>query len=765
MQAYLQRPSDERTWQQMLKQSGKDNLVPPKGVNEIVCSGNYLEGMMAVRDDDLEGALRILVNEPKVTLCHCLAVGNRALVLLRLGRYSDAEKEATEALEEIITVDYCPHPPSWIQFIRTKAEARVMQGHLVAALEVFVEIDPTTNKLILQYQHFTEAIKIEKAHAFNSWGMGYLQLNKPHLAVEKLKEALDIYRKYQANNTTGIPETLTHYAQALVKIGNPTWAELALTEAQDVAKKQSNHEQMFRIQIAAIEMESKLVAAEDIDNVLDAAIADARKKKLWGMAYIRLCIAITRAYEHDQHERAKLLIDDALAIESSLDAHDVSPAQLRHYQAQILRADGAPLLDVLRVMTQGARLWYEHLRYNLSGRDLRTMAEKMHAHFRLLTRYLIENGTLDQALMAFEAGRALGYSFEVDRVSFSSLLKTDNPFSNEDAEVNCTRISSVQSRLSPEEVCLVPVILPPDVVVFIVSNNNVKIVSLPLPSSELEKEEFLSNLRCIPVRLSESVANRAIPDLIVKICKLLGSEIGKRRVLAIMPHSLLHLVPWRAVLRSVGLLWSQLGAYTTFGLLNSGNKLVIPCSPTVIALGHGVAGVGSLAVDLTLEAIEFARTFGPDGNIKQGTSQNLTLALNSKHIVLVSCHGIYEGDTASLSLELEDGRKRFMDLLNETVSAPLVILSACDSGAYEMAWGDYPSGAAPELLRRGAAQCIVARFPVGADYARTLMLSLANHIKSGGTLAEAFARATEDMENSGKDLWREMAAFELISRV
>lgn len=121
---------------------------------------------------------------------------------------------------------------------------------------------------------------------------------------------------------------------------------------------------------------------------------------------------------------------------------------------------------------------------------------------------------------------------------------------------------------------------------------------------------------------------------------------------------------------------------------------------------------------------------------------------------------------------LEEGRQSILYMIErvlikrcKTIESPLVILSACNSGFYEMAWGDFSVGAAPDLLRAGANLCIGARFPVGAKFAERFCALFAVRIASGKQIQQSFSDTLLELEASGEwDLWKDLGCFELLRR-
>jgi hypothetical protein len=175
-------------------------------------------------------------------------------------------------------------------------------------------------------------------------------------------------------------------------------------------------------------------------------------------------------------------------------------------------------------------------------------------------------------------------------------------------------------------------------------------------------------------------------------------------------------------------------------------------------------------INLCDEARAFAREFGGRGSaIMNCSSLDFVHALQTGSVVLVSCHGDVDApdrnlsnlDAGELILTLSDGAQRVRMLIPDNVIAPLVILSACESGVYRMGRGDFPIGAAPELIRAGAQDCIGTRFPILTHFAASFFPALGRELAAGTPIALAFAKTNEAHE-SRFDLWRDLACVELV---
>jgi hypothetical protein len=433
---------------------------------------------------------------------------------------------------------------------------------------------------------------------------------------------------------------------------------------------------------------------------------------------------------------------------------------MRLVLSRLRAADGRPASEVLETLFEGARLWWGVLRKPQLTADVLVKTQSMHDHFRLLARKLLDDGRNDEACMTFEAGRALGFAIEVDQSALPKILALD-PFAGSQASVNCAGLRSIQAALGEGKAIISMAILPPGLVAFVVRRDSVKAVEHPLPDND-ECHHIFDAIRAIPRRLRKKEGIGVIPQLMRDFAGRVSGEIGTDEIVSIIPNSVLHGVPWRSLLRSLGVGWTQLSSVTGFGLLLGGPKLGA-IQGGAIALGHGTAG----SIDLNQEARDFAGAFGDQGTVvENATTADIRSALLRHGAVLISCHGSQREDlnrgTFHLYLSLGDGDKSADELWPDSVVAELVVLSACDSGVYEVAWGDYPVGAGPDLLRKGAQFCLATRFPVNAQFAANLMKELATHLASGNSVQSAFSKALETMENGGADFWNEIACFELI---
>jgi tetratricopeptide (TPR) repeat protein len=714
--------------------------------------------MRAMRALDLEAAIDRFAFEPPESPCYVLARCNLALTLRRLGRWQEAEAVARSALT-LIAERGCPHPPSVVQVARTLAEAVSAQGRHVESFKLFADAQARSEELAATHPEQRVSLEIEMAHAFNSWGSAHIHVRQYELSLELFDTALDVYARYPDQHPKGRAHVLTNKSLALRELGRVDDARQALATALPIAQKEGTDEQSIRILVALMQLSDGMEAQKYFEEIIASADREIGRGS-YATAYVRLCAIAQRAAELSQFEQGLDAIERLRKLEGLLDRREINPARLRMTWATLLEQSGATQHEVCRVLIQGAHLWFSRIADNLVHDDFSALTREMHEHFRYLSTTLLALGKLSEALVGFEAGRALAHSVEVDP-SFLGRVVAANPFSAAGDSVELSWLRSAQAILSEDDVLLSIPVLPPEIVAFVITRNDVAVVREPMPESLDERDELFKAIRAIPYELQQNVGPRAVPDICHSLAKQLAARIGARVVRAIMPYSHLHAVPWRTLLRWHRVAWPQLLCRIEFGLMLHGASATRTSIDNWCALGVGTAG----DLDLADEARDFAKTVDATVRIPC-TGDDVTKALTANGAVFVSCHGkavAVPGHIGrDLAFEFADGTRNASTILPQRVSASVVILSACESGVYEMSWGDFPYGLGPALVRAGASTCIGARFLLRASFAAAFFREVALQLAGGHDVDAAIAFASSACHASGADLWRDLACIEIL---
>lgn len=736
-------------------------------------SPNVINGLALLRRGSFRAAAEVLSSEPPTSTSYALAQGNLAQALIPLGLYPEAEAANKIALDGIgATADECL-PPTWVQFFRNRGEILIRLQRRDTALQVLADAARFAIEQ-LESLELIDAIRkdvdLELANVYNAHASALTHAHEHFDALKMYFRARAIYDSYPGPNH-GHAECLTNMAHSYMARGKRIEAELALQEARQLASALGASEQLHRIELAIIKNDSSLMSASEIAASVRNAAADALALDCIETAYIRFGIGAQLLLERTDSDAlalAERFVDDAKQLEPGLSgAHSVA-AVLTFTEADAAqkRGDVSRAIDALE---RGAYRWARHYLGMRSLDDLRQLSRDVGDHFRVLARLLLDNRQIDRALYFLELGRAVGHCMLVDGGYARSVLQSAVAASDEQ-EAAATAIAAVRATVPPGQVALVIAPLPPALVCFIVdASEGTQVVSLPFPHTEVAQTRLMDDSVLIPDRLSRSNNPRSeIPGELLQFGAMIVEAIGvARSVCALVPQAFLHSVPWRGVLRESGLSWQRMPCAIEFNLLlrlaNDRVSASVSASQQCIGLGFGSATDGVRTYDFVAEAADFVRHYG--GTLLTSCdSTALRYALSQDAIVILSCHGTARkthGDVR-LALSLEDGVALDVETFPSRVRAPVVILSACESGVYLTDRGDYPVGGAPTLLQRGARYCIGARFRIRAPFAQAYIRELSQRTRLSEDLRTAHASVLESLSLQGWDAWRDLSCIELF---
>lgn len=718
---------------------------------------NYYKGMLAIEERKFHEAIEILENEPSGSPCFTLSHGNIALAHLGLENFTNAEQEGYDTLI-LIEKEGCPHPPSHVQFMRNLGESISRQNRQAEAIVVYNKACHLADELIRSCPDDVIDIELEKAHTMNAWGAALLNTESWSPSIDCFNKARAIYKKYRDYCDIGIAETLTNLALAYMRSSKALESEYAFYEALSIAESKNDQDQINRIMVGLKQLEPQNTAG--YYDLFDRTIANAIARGLLDTAYKRLCIAATEAKELGHLDKGLEYICQARGLEGSIGIHNVRHARLRFLEATLLDINDTE--RIVKTLIEGAYIWYECLIDVLSSPDFYLSAKEMHDHFRLLSRYLLNKGYVKQALLSFELGNALKYLHDADLELMNKLVK-NNPFKY-DGSIDIEILNSIINTIEKNSSIIVICILPPQIVAFIINQNDVDCVAVQLPKEQNEIRKLHEDIEMTPHRLSSGVKERAIPQLLMELGKLIKEKTETSTITGIIPYAGLHFIPWRTVFAYNGITFDRIKCSVSFHLLF---RLFHNCNALLgdtqaIAMGHGYAEDYNLEKEAELFIEQYK-----NGYLIECTKAQIGIALVKDCIIFISCHGETEkiDNKPKLKLKLRDEDAVLEDILPKKVVSPLIILSACESGVYNMEWGDYPSGVAPLLIEKGACWCIITRYPISARYAKAFFSKFSESLRMCADVKEAFRCATIDTLHKDYDLWKDVSCIELLGKV
>lgn len=228
-----------------------------------------------------------------------------------------------------------------------------------------------------------------------------------------------------------------------------------------------------------------------------------------------------------------------------------------------------------------------------------------------------------------------------------------------------------------------------------------------------------------------ALARRAERVLVGLHHALLGPlelAVARARRLIIVPHGPLHFVPFAALLSPAG------------ALIDRCELTVLPSAATRVAL-PGAAGrpapgrpliVGGPADDLPWlreELADVAARLGQPTVVTAGQEADLPRLLAAAPLVHFAGHALLRRDNPVFSyLETPRGRLTLGDILELRLSADLVVLAGCETGAGLSRPGDELLGLARAFLHAGARALVASLWPVDDRATRRLMGLFYGHL-------------------------------------
>jgi CHAT domain-containing protein len=232
---------------------------------------------------------------------------------------------------------------------------------------------------------------------------------------------------------------------------------------------------------------------------------------------------------------------------------------------------------------------------------------------------------------------------------------------------------------------------------------------------------------------------KALYDLLLQpLCDRLTAD-----TLIVVPHSLLHYVPFHALYdgeryllqrHAVSYAPSATMLYRVLSQTNGRAR----SAPTVIGLSDATIPFAQN------EAESIAQLF-PDAQLQlgnQATISSMKTGLSQSAFLHLSTHATFRSDNPLFSaLKLADGWLSVNDLYTFAEMPPLVTLSACETGRYQVAVGDELLGLCRGLLAAGAQSIVVSLWTVEDESTARLMTQFYSRLQQGESLNDALRDA------------------------
>lgn len=217
-------------------------------------------------------------------------------------------------------------------------------------------------------------------------------------------------------------------------------------------------------------------------------------------------------------------------------------------------------------------------------------------------------------------------------------------------------------------------------------------------------------------------ANRVLQALHALLLAPLRPLLPPGARLVVIPHGLLHQIPFHALYDGAAYLLQQhevtvAPSATVYALCQERQA---PPDGAALVLGVPDASIPHVAAEAAAVAGRL-----PDAAVyldEAATLARFHAAAERPRLLHLACHGLFRGDNPMFSaLKLHDGWLTAGDVLRHDLAGALVTLSACESGRSQVLAGDELVGLARAFLGAGAASLVVSLWLVEDETTAALM--------------------------------------------
>jgi CHAT domain-containing protein len=339
--------------------------------------------------------------------------------------------------------------------------------------------------------------------------------------------------------------------------------------------------------------------------------------------------------------------------------------------------------------------------------------------------------------------------------------------------INPLRAHEVQAMLEPDMALLAYYVGWGLATVFVVTRDAVTSVPLELSRKEIAEQIARFREEAVEVisveKLTSQGYRRPLAALYAALVRPVEERIAEKRRLVIVPHGVLHYLPFPALLRGDAPGERYLLESHTISFLPSASVL-----PFVKAKSgkprQGVLAVGNPTTDLApLPAAEaearevstlFQRRLLLTGD--RATETSVKREGPRHDMILLSTHGeMLEAEPLKSNLRFapspsDDGRLTVSEIFDLEVRADLVTLSACETGLARGAGGGFPSGddlvgLSRAFIHAGAPSVVASLWKVSDDSTVSLMQAFHRRLREMPK-AEALRQAQMELMRTRPDL-------------
>jgi CHAT domain-containing protein len=618
--------------------------------------------------------------------------------------------------------------------------------------------------------------RVGEATTLNNIGTAYLSLGEPDLALASLQEALPIWR--QAGHAYGEAGTLNNVAEADRARGDEEQALAAYQQSLEILRTAGVQAEVAAVLDNQGQLYLDLGEGEQAAPALAEALAIRREiGDRVGQATTLGNLAVLDVRQGEQAlatGRVLEAIDLLESVHAGLKAEAVQSAfaggTSTYYDAAVRlllqqgreeeafyyaeRARARTLLDLLGNQRVHPK----------AGEDpgLIEKEAQQRGELAALEERLWEEWDKPASERSQEAIDEIAARLEVLRGDYSALLtqlELANPEYAALVSIDALTLEETQALLrskAPGTTLLTYYVGQDQLILFLVGPNGSAVQTVSVTRAELQGQvrALLAQLKADPL-LPEGwqAPAQALYGWLIELLQryLPPARPGQPRQLAIVPHDLLHYLPY-------GLLYdgrrTLLEGYTLLYLPSASSLPYIlkerPAqAETLLAMAHPEAPGAPQLGSAVAEAERVAALYGTQPLVGVDASESRFKAqAGSYNLLHVAVHSDYRLSNPLFSAivlqagEGEDGRLEVHEVFDlDLPQADLVVLSACETHLAALSEGDELVGLERAFLRAGAPSLVTTLWPVDDAATAALMERFYVHLRGGEAKADALRLA------------------------
>jgi CHAT domain-containing protein len=581
----------------------------------------------------------------------------------------------------------------------------------------------------------------------NIIGVSLLRMNKPFEAIEYFEKALDQYR--QSDAYLSQRWSYLNLGEAYTRVNKNTEAKKSFESAMEVALKASDPQAQWSAQ-------QWLGRIAEMDGNNQAAFehyAEAIK-----------AVESLRAKYTDPEIKALFMKDKFRLYERMIQLlykMQRSPEALHYLE----RAKARAMLDMLAEKTLSSKNKEENELLN-QERDLRKRIEEISTRQEKIS-FERPQEPEEEILEAQEKNSISELrNLEIQHRAVLERIEKLNPELASLVSINPLRAGEIQALLDDNTILIEYFIGTENRFIFIVTKE--KVLAMPL---EIDSKKLFQKVREFRVRAVEGITldrlfskayERPLSDLYEILIQPIEKEIFGKKNLIIVPHGMLHYLPFQALLSREGkyLIESFTISYLPSATVlkyarvkNKGNR------KDLFAAGNPATELPPLPAS-ELEVKEVSAIFEKRLVLigQQATKTSVKSQGSRYDLMLLSTHGeMIESSPLKSNLrftpsERDNGRLTVSEIFDMEIKANLVTLSACETALVKGEAGDFPQGddlvgLSRAFIHAGAPSVVASLWKVSDDSTVQLMRNFYQNLRSIPK-AEALRKAQMDLMRS-----------------